>query len=59
MMKAIIDVYKREQEYVEDELDIQIISPMRRGEAGKDFNMCQQAVNPLIAIKEARNGILR
>ena len=34
MMKAIIDVYKREQEHIEDELDIQIISPMRRGEAG-------------------------
>ena len=26
MMKAIIDVYKREQETIEDELDIQIIS---------------------------------
>ena len=48
MMKAIIDVYKREQEYVEDELDIQIISPMRRGEAGSTLisQYVQQAVNP-------------
>nr|WP_252893860.1 hypothetical protein [Veillonella denticariosi] len=35
LMKVIIDVYKREQENIEDELDIQIISPMRRGEAGE------------------------
>ena len=48
MMKAIIDVYKREQEHIEDELDIQIISPMRRGEAGSTLisQYVQQAVNP-------------
>nr|WP_252895813.1 AAA family ATPase [Veillonella rogosae] len=62
MMKAIIDVYKREQEYVEDELDIQIISPMRRGEAGSTLisQYVQQAVNPPDSYKggEARvNGI--
>ena len=61
MMKAIIDVYKREQEHVEDELDIQIISPMRRGEAGSTLisQYVQQAVNPPDSLKgEARvNGI--
>ncbi len=61
MMKAIIDVYKREQEHIEDELDIQIISPMRRGEAGSILisQYVQQAVNPPDSLKgEARvNGI--
>ena len=61
MMKAIIDVYKREQEHVDDELDIQIISPMRRGEAGSTLisQYVQQAVNPPDSLKgEARvNGI--
>ena len=61
MMKAIIDVYKREQEHIEDELDIQIISPMRRGEAGSTLisQYVQQAVNPPDSLKgEARvNGI--
>ena len=61
MMKAIIDVYKREQAHVEDELDIQIISPMRRGEAGSTLisQYVQQAVNPPDSLKgEARvNGI--
>ena len=61
MMKAIIDVYKREQETIEDELDIQIISPMRRGEAGSTLisQYVQQAVNPPDSYKgEARvNGI--
>ena len=61
MMKAIIDVYKREQETIEDELDIQIISPMRRGEAGSTLisQYVQQAVNPPDSYKgEVRvNGI--
>ena len=61
MMKAIIDVYKREQKHIEDELDIQIISPMRRGEAGSTLisQYVQQAVNPPDSLKgEARvNGI--
>ena len=61
MMKAIIDVYKREQETLEDELDIQIISPMRRGEAGSTLisQYVQQAVNPPDSYKgETRvNGI--
>lgn len=61
MMKAIINVYKREQENVEDELDIQIISPMRRGEAGSTLisQYVQQAVNPPDSYKgEVRvNGI--
>ena len=61
MMKAIIDVYKREQETIEDELDIQIISPMRRGEAGSILisQYVQQAVNPPDSYKgEVRvNGI--
>lgn len=61
MMKAIIDVYKREKENVDDELDIQIISPMRRGKAGSTSisQYVQQAVNPAESYKgEVRaNGI--
>lgn len=61
MMKAIIDVYQREKENVDDELDIQIISPMRRGKAGSTSisQYVQQAVNPAESYKgEVRaNGI--
>lgn len=61
MMKAVIDVYKREKENVDDELDIQIISPMRRGKAGSTSisQYVQQAVNPAESYKgEVRaNGI--
>lgn len=48
MMKAIIDVYKREKSTVDDELDIQIISPMRRGKAGSTTisQYVQHSVNP-------------
>ena len=34
MMKAITETYKHEKEDLDDELDMQIISPMRRGDAG-------------------------
>lgn len=61
MMKAITDVYEREVNTVDDELDIQIISPMRRGKAGSISisQYVQQAVNPSSAHKgEVRaNGI--
>ena len=61
MMKAIVDVYKREKEFVDDELDIQIISPMRRGKAGSTSisQYVQQSVNPPESYKgEVRvNGI--
>ena len=61
MMKAIVDVYKREKEFVDDELDIQIISPMRRGKAGSTSisQYVQQSVNPPDSYKgEVRvNGI--
>ena len=41
-------MYKREKEFVDDELDIQIISPMRRGKAGSTSisQYVQQSVNP-------------
>ena len=58
---AIVDVYKREKEFVNDELDIQIISPMRRGKAGSTSisQYVQQSVNPPESYKgEVRvNGI--
>lgn len=61
MMDTIIDVYTREVNTVNDELDIQIISPMRRGKAGSISisQYVQQAINPSIAHKgEVRaNGI--
>ena len=39
--------------HIEDELDIQIISPMRRGEAGSTLisQYVQQAVNPPDSLK--------
>ena len=61
MMKAITSTYEREKALVDDELDIQIISPMRRGDAGSlnISKFVQEAVNPAAGHKgEVRaNGI--
>ena len=61
MMKAITETYKCEKEDLDDELDMQIISPMRRGDAGSlsISKFVQEAVNPLAGHKgEVRaNGI--
>ncbi len=48
MMNAITSIYGREKEFVDDELDIQIISPMRKGKAGSISisQYVQQSVNP-------------
>lgn len=61
MMKAITETYKCEKEDLDDELDMQIISPMRRGDAGSlsISKFVQEAVNPPAGHKgEVRaNGI--
>lgn len=61
MMQAIIMSYKQEKEVLGDELDLQIISPMRRGDAGSlsISKYVQGEVNPPDAHKgEVRaNGI--
>ena len=61
MMKAITETYKREKEDLDDELDMQIISPMRRGDAGSlsISKFVQEAINPPAGHKgEVRaNGI--
>ena len=61
MMKAITETYKHEKEDLDDELDMQIISPMRRGDAGSlsISKFVQEAVNPPAGHKgEVRaNGI--
>lgn len=61
MMKAITETYKCEKENLDDELDMQIISPMRRGDAGSlsISKFVQEAVNPPAGHKgEVRaNGI--
>lgn len=62
MMKAITETYKREKEDLDDELDMQIISPMRRGDAGSlsISKFVQEAINPPAGHKgEVRaNGII-
>lgn len=61
MMKAITETYKCEKEDLDDELDMQIISPMRRGDAGSlsISKFVQEVVNPPAGHKgEVRaNGI--
>ena len=61
MMQAITETYKHEKEDLDDELDMQIISPMRRGDAGSlsISKFVQEAVNPPAGHKgEVRaNGI--
>lgn len=61
MMQTITSVYKREKDILDDELDIQVISPMRRGPAGSTniSKIIQEAVNPPNSSKaEVRaNGI--
>lgn len=61
MMKAITETYKCEKEDLDDELDMQIISPMRRGDAGSlsISKFVQEAINPPAGHKgEVRaNGI--
>lgn len=61
MMHAIQDVYEREAQLVEDPLDIQIICPMRKGQAGS-LAICQYIQDrmnpPSSMVAEVRaNGI--
>ena len=61
MMKAIVTTYDVEKQAISDELDLQIISPMRRGKAGSISisQEVQQAVNPPSSMKAdvRANGI--
>lgn len=57
MMQALIASYKKEKENLKDELDLQIISPMRRGDAGSlsISKYVQGEINP----PEAHKGEVR
>lgn len=48
MMKQLVKTYEQELDSVDDELDVQIISPMRRGPAGSHIisQNVQQYLNP-------------
>lgn len=60
MMGQIVSIYEQELAHVEDELDVQIISPMRRGPAGSNTisKVIQQRLNPQEKVNEVKaNGM--
>lgn len=62
LMNTIATIYEKEKEIVHDELDLQIISPMRRGQAGSlaISKHIQNIVNPSSSMKPdiKVNGII-
>lgn len=60
MMGQIVRLYEQELEHNDDELEVQIISPMRRGPAGSNTisKVIQQRLNPLEGSEEVKaNGV--